>query len=89
MKMVVSEPLAEYKTTGWRTKPKGFSSDDSISSIENGEVTFFQPNGLIFIVYSENSKLKLSSLRGKMAKQGEGEIDDQLSNLRGEWERDI
>jgi hypothetical protein len=36
-----------------------------------------------------NKKPKLSDLRGKMTKQSEKEIDDQISDLRNEWERDI
>jgi hypothetical protein len=35
------------------------------------------------------SKIKISSLRGKLKKQSEEEIENQISILREEWERDI
>jgi hypothetical protein len=34
-------------------------------------------------------KIKLSSLRGEVSKQTEEQIDQQLKELRGEWERNI
>ena len=40
-------------------------------------------------MFAEKPKRKLSALRGKMAKQSEKEIDDQISDLRSEWERNI
>ena len=44
---------------------------------------------LTLIKFFEKPKRKLSSLRGKMTKQTKKEIDDQLSDLRGEWDRNI
>jgi len=35
------------------------------------------------------SKIKISSLRGKLKKQDETKIDNQISTLRQEWQRDI
>ena len=37
----------------------------------------------------KSAKTKLSDLRGKMTKQSEKEIDDQISDLRSEWDRNI
>ena len=34
-------------------------------------------------------KEKLSDLRGKMTKQSEKEIEDQITDLRNEWDRNI
>jgi hypothetical protein len=35
------------------------------------------------------NKIKISSLRGKLKKQDEAEIDNQIFTLRQEWERDF
>jgi hypothetical protein len=44
-----------------------------------------------FVVCTESPKCKktknLSALRGKITKQNEGEIDNQISDLRNEWEQ--
>ena len=84
---VVNEPQTEYEVTGLRTNSKVFPSDDFIFDIENETVLFYPPSGLTFIMLSE--KRNLSVLRGKMTKQSEKEIDDQISNLRSEWDRNI
>lgn len=39
--------------------------------------------------FSEKPKRKLSALRGKLTKQSKKEIDDQISNLRSEWDRNF
>lgn len=39
--------------------------------------------------HAAENKIKISSLRGKLKKQDEAEIDNQISTLRQEWERDI
>jgi hypothetical protein len=38
---------------------------------------------------SIEDKIKISSLRGKLAKQPEDEIQHQIETIRREWERDI
>jgi len=38
---------------------------------------------------SVENKIKISSLRGKLAKQTDQEIQHQINDLRQEWERDI
>jgi hypothetical protein len=86
---VVNEPQAEYKVAGWRTESKVFSFDDFICGIENETVLFYPPSGSTFIMLSEKPKRKLSALRGKMTNQSEKEIDDQISDLRSEWDRNI
>lgn len=86
---VVNEPQVEYKIAGWHTELKGFSFDDFICRIENDTVLFCPPSGSAFIRFSKKSKRKLSALRGKMTKQSEKEIDEQISNLRSEWDRNI
>jgi hypothetical protein len=86
---VVNEPQAEYKVAGWQTESKGFSVDDFICGIENETVMFCQPSGSTFMIFSEKPKRKLSALRGKLSKQSNKEIDDQISHLRSEWDRNI
>ncbi len=87
MKKVVNEPQAEYKVAGWQTESKGFSFDDFICGIENETVMFCPPSGSTFMIFSEKPKRKLSALRGKLSKQSNKEIDDQISDLRSEWDR--
>jgi len=89
MKTVVNEPQAEYKVAGWQTESKGFSFDDFICAIENETVMFCPPSGSTFMIFSEKPKRKLSSLRGKLSKQSNEEIGDQISDLRSEWDRNI
>lgn len=86
---VVNEPQAEYKVPGWQTESRGFSFDDFICGIENESVMFCPPSGSTFIIFSEKPKRKLSALRGKLSKQSKNEIDDQISDLRNEWDRNI
>lgn len=86
---VVKEPQAEYKVTGWQTESKGFSFDDFICGIENETVMFCPPSGSTFMIFSEKPNRKLSALRGKLSKQSNKEIDDQISDLRSEWDRNI
>ncbi len=86
---VVNEPQAEYKVAGWQTESKGFSADDFIWGIENETVMFCPPSGSTIMLFFEKPKRKLSSLRGKLSKQSNKEIDDQISDLRSEWDRNI
>lgn len=86
---VVNEPQAEYKIVGWQTESKDFSFDDFICGIENETVLFCPPGGSTFMIFSEKPKRKLSTLRGKLSKQSEKEIDDQISDLRCEWDRNF
>lgn len=89
MRSVVNEPQAEYKTAGWQTSFVSFSFDDFICGIENKTILFRPPKGLSFMSFSEKPKKKLSALRGKLTQQSEKEIDDQISNLRSEWDRNF
>jgi hypothetical protein len=86
---VVNEPQLEYKVTGWRPKSKVFSFDDFIFNIKDETVLFYPPSRSISFMLSEKPKQKLSALRGKMTNQNEKEIDDQLLDLRNEWDRNI
>ena len=86
---VVSEPKVEYKISSWQKELKDISFDDFICGIENGTVLFCPPSGSTFTIFSEKPKRKLSALRGKLTKQSKKEIDDQISNLRIEWDRNF
>lgn len=86
---VVNEPRAEYKVTRWPKESKGSSFEDLICGIENATILYCPPTGSTYLIFSERSKRKLSALRGKMTMQSKKEIDDQISDLRGEWERNI
>ncbi len=86
---VVNEPQVEYKVAGWQTELKDISFDDFICGIENGTVLFCPPSGSTCMIFSEKPKRKLSALRGKLTKQSKKEIDNQISNLRSEWDRNF
>jgi hypothetical protein len=90
MKTVVHEPQTEYKVSGWLPSPGIFPIDEYILNIENNLITFCPPSSSVVQLSLNESKVKkLSFLRGKMTKQNEKEIDDQISRLREEWERNI
>ena len=89
MTTVVNEPQVEYKVASWQTEPNGFSLDDFIRGIENETVIFCPPCGFIFMTFFEKHKIKLSALRGRLTKQSNKEIDEQISKLRAEWDRNI
>lgn len=89
MKTVVLEPHTEYKVSGWLPSPDIYPIDQYILNIENNTISFCPPSSSVQLFIGKRSARKLSSLRGKMTKQNENEIDDQISHLRNEWERDI
>ena len=86
---LVNEPQAEYTIVGWQTESKVIPFDDFICGIENETVLICPPSGSTFRMFFEKPKRKLSDLRGKLTKQSENEIDDQLLDLRSEWSRNI
>lgn len=84
MKAIVNEPQAEYKTIGWLPQIAPSSFDENIRSIENRTILYYPPNVVSQQLF-EKQKKKLSLLRGKMTKQSEKEIDDQILFFRNEW----
>lgn len=88
MKAIVNEPLVEYKSHEWLPQIDLSLFDENISSIENRTILYY-PHSIVSQPIFEKSKKKLSLLRGKMTKQSEKEIDDQISDLRDEWDRNI
>ena len=86
---VVNEPQGEYKVANWQTEFYDITFDDYICGIENGIVLLCPPSGSTNTIFYEKPKRKLSALRGKLTKQSKKEIDEQISNLRSEWDRNI
>lgn len=89
MKTVAHEPHTEYKVLGWLPSSHIYPIDEYILNIENNTIAFCPPSSSVQLFIGKLKAKKLSSLRGKMTKQNEKEIDDQISHLRDEWERDI
>lgn len=87
--LVVNEPLVEYKKNGWNVQLYMKPIEDNITDIENGTIKFSSPIVLQFDIFTEKPKIKLSALRGKISPVTESEIDEQISNLRTEWDRNI
>jgi hypothetical protein len=57
--------------------------------VSEPQVEYKQAKHSVLHDHIVESKIKISSLRGKLKKQDEAEIDNQISKLRQEWERDI
>jgi len=87
---VVSEPQSEYSATGWHIAPtRVFPTDESIFRMDDNSVFIRPPSFGAQMIFPEKPKRRLSMLRGKMTKQNEKEIDDQILDLRIEWDRSI
>jgi len=56
--------------------------------ISEPQIEYQRKHSVVHSHATEN-KIKISSLRGKLKKQDETKIDNQISTLRQEWERDI
>lgn len=87
---VVNEPLAGYKVTGWHIASLNvFPFNESIFRMDNNSIYIRPPSYSAHMIFSDKPKRRLSMLRGKMNKQTEEEIDNQISVLRNEWDRNI
>jgi hypothetical protein len=87
---VVNEPHAEVNTSGWLPAEIGnHSFEEFVCRIENDSVFICPSNVRWCMIFPDKSKRMLSMLRGKITKQSEQEIEDQISDLRNEWDRNI
>lgn len=89
MKIIVNEPQVDYKVKSWKPDPNTILFDNSILKTEIDTIFYRPYGGSIGLIIGEKPIKRISSLRGKMTRQDEKEIDNQLSELRNEWERDI
>lgn len=89
MKIVVNEPQPEYILIGWLPTPNLIYLDSSVNGIVNNTVMCYQATGLTNQILYKPQKKRISSLRGKMNKQIEKEIDEQILDLRKGWNRNI
>jgi len=89
MTTVVNEPYTGYNIVSWQQDIPIFPFDDLICEIENAKIISRQPSSVSKILFARAAKRKLSTLRGKMSMQNEEEIDEQISELRSEWDRNI
>jgi hypothetical protein len=94
MKAVICEPVTEYRVENWNYKSNKPYFNLQFVDIKDGFALFHQPS-IISARMDKTSrvynpvKIKLSSLRREVSKQTEEQIDQQLKELRGEWERNI
>jgi hypothetical protein len=86
MKAILNLPPIEYKRNEWIHQIDPSSFDENICCIENGTIFIYPPRIVSQPLFGKPKK-KLSLLRGKTTPQSEKEIDDQISDLRNEWER--
>ena len=86
MKTVLKEPFVAYKANMWGTNteldPNVFITKKDLDSID-----VYMPTYASVIQLYKHSKFKISSLRGKMSKQGINEMRKQYKKIRKEWER--
>jgi len=87
---VVNEPQVGYKVADWHiTISKTTPLDELICGMDNHTVFISPPSFPVHAIFTIEPKRRLSKLRGKMVRQNEKEIDDQISVLRSEWDRNI
>ena len=89
MKSVLNEPPTKYILTGWLPTPNLLNLDSNINGIENNTIMCYQAALLSSQILCKDPKKRLSSLRGKMNKQIEKDIDEQILDLRKGWNRNI
>ena len=89
MKNVVNEPQAVYERAGWQTKFENSITMDFTLGIENGTVIYRLQGSSSCNILPVKPKRKLSALKGKQTKQSNKEIDEQISKLRTEWDRNF
>ena len=90
MIIAVNKTQTENEVADWQIATlKYFLFGESIIRMDNNSVYIRPPSFLARKVFSEKPKRRLSLLRGKMNIQSEKEIDNQISNLRNEWCRNI
>lgn len=87
---VVNEPQVGYKVADWHISGSKISPlDELICGMDNHTVFICPPSFSAHAIFTKEPKGRLSKLRGKMARQNEKEIDDQILDLRSEWDRNI
>lgn len=87
---VLNEPQVGYKVADWHIKlSKKSPLDELICGMDNHTVFISPPSFQAHAIFTIEPQGRLSKLRGKMVKQSEREIDDQISDLRSEWDRNI
>lgn len=87
-KAIVRESYTQYQVKPWFT---GVIPDFNSSIIRiDDEVILVKQNSMrIQIPMALDKKIQISSLRGKLRKVKDEQIDKKLSKLRNEWKRDF
>jgi len=57
--------------------------------VSEPQVEYHRTKRLTLHSRPSEGKIKISSLRGKLQKQSDDDIQNQIEKLRQEWERDI
>lgn len=89
MKTIVNEPQIEYKVSTWNKRKTLFQVDNNILRMEFDNIFVSGESLFQILPVGTKKKVKISSLRGKIKKLSEQDIDYKLSDLRNEWERDF
>lgn len=88
MKAIVSEPQVAYQTSVWINRQFDDKNILWVYDVENGTRVVQRPD-ILSVVQQQPKRVKLSSLIGKLSKEGAEEMMQQINDLRKEWERDI
>lgn len=90
MKAIVNDPQEKYHVSRLKTTISLMSLNDLVYEMDINSIYYTQGmNKLRRPVLSKKPQKKLSALRGKMTPQSEKDLNEQILNLRNEWERDI
>lgn len=89
MKTALNDYLQDSKFSRWQFIGESIRAKENIDGIEGETIFVYTPTLTITLINFEKGSGRISRLRGKLSKQNNSEIDDQISGLRNEWDRDI
>lgn len=86
---IVKEPYSQYQVKPWYSTGVIYDFDLGIIRIDDEKIFVKQNSLKIQMPLAIEKRVKISSLRGKLKNIEERQIDEKLSKLREEWERDF
>ncbi len=89
MATIIEEPETAYRISTWRLKTESIIRQEPIKSMDDNSIIVYSSINLWPDSKLGKVSFKISSLRGKLSKQNEDDVDKEILNLRNEWERDI
>lgn len=87
MNAMINEPAITYVTKGWPALPLPIVPDLNIYNIEDWAIICSQAIPIPFYFKKANRRSKIAKMRGSIKGLTSSEIEQQLDDLRNEWER--